>query len=74
MTITDMSVEEIEAAIRSLDADEFARVAERVHALEQERWDAEMDADASSGKLDFLLAEVDEDRRQGRLTDWPPAE
>jgi hypothetical protein len=69
-----MSAEEIEAAIRSLDADEFARIAERGHALEQERWDAQMDADASSGKLDFLIAEVDEDRRQGRLSDWPPAE
>jgi hypothetical protein len=48
-----MSVEEIEAAIRSLNAHEFARIAERFHALEQERWDAEMDRDASSGKPDF---------------------
>ena len=36
-----MSVEEIEQAIRSLGEDEFARIADRVHALEQERWDAE---------------------------------
>jgi hypothetical protein len=69
-----MGVEEIEQAIRALAADEFARIAERVHALEQERWDAEMDRDASSGTLDFLIAEAREDRKHGRLTDWPPPE
>ena len=69
-----MSLEEIEAAIRSLDADQFARIAERFHNLEQERWDAEMDRDASSGKLDFLVSEAVEDRERGRLMDWPPGE
>jgi hypothetical protein len=69
-----MSVEEIERAIRALSADEFARIAERVHALEQERWDAELDRDASSGKLDFLIAEAKEDRKHGRLKDWPAPE
>jgi hypothetical protein len=69
-----MSLEEIEAAIRSLDAEEFAQIAERFHALEQERWDAEMDRDAGSGKLDFLISEAIEDLKQGRLIEWPPAE
>jgi hypothetical protein len=32
-----MSIEEIEQAIQSLGEDEFARIADRVHALEQER-------------------------------------
>jgi hypothetical protein len=69
-----MSIEEIEQAIQSLGEDEFARIAERVHALEQERWDAELDRDASSGKLDFLIAEAREDRHRGRLKDWPSPE
>ena len=69
-----MGVEEIEQAIRALGADEFARIAERVHALEQERWDDEMDRDASSGKLDFPIAEARDDRKHGRLRDWPPPE
>jgi hypothetical protein len=63
-----MSVEEIEQAIRVLSADEFSQIAERVHVLEQERWDAELDRDASSGKLDFLIAEAQEDRKHGRDT------
>jgi hypothetical protein len=67
-------VEEIERAIQELSCDEFARIAQRVHAIEQERWDAELDRDASSGKLDFLIAEAQEDRKQGRLKDWPDPE
>ena len=69
-----MSVEEIEHAIRALGSSEFAQIAECFHALEQERWDAELDRDSSSGKLDFLITEAQEDRKHGRLTDWPPPE
>ena len=67
-------VEEIERAIQELSHDEFARIAEHVYALDHERWDAELDRDASIGKLDFLIAEAQEDRRQGRLKDWPDPE
>ena len=69
-----MSVEEIEHAIRTLSTNEFAQIAERFHALEQERWDAELDRDAKSGKLDFLITEAQEDRAHRRLIDWPPPE
>ena len=43
-------LEEIERAIQGLNRDEFAVIAQRFHALEQERWDEELDRDASSGK------------------------
>ena len=64
-------VEEIERAIEELSGDEFARIARRVHTLEEERWDREMDQDASAGRLDFLIAEAQEDRAHGRLRGWP---
>ena len=67
-------VEEIERAIHELSREEFAQIAERFYALEQERWDAELDRDASSGKLDFLITEAREDRERGRLKDWPAPE
>ena len=66
--------EENGRAIQELTSDEFARIAQHVHVLEQERWDEELDRDASSGKLDFLIAEAKEDRMQGRLRDWPDSE
>ena len=61
--------EEIELAIHELSRDEFAQIAQRFHAYEQERWDAELDRDASSGKLDLLVAEARENRKQGQLKD-----
>ena len=65
---------EIERAIQELSPDEFFELARRVHELEQERWDAEMDSDSRSGKLDFLISEAEEDRQQRRLTNWPDTE
>jgi len=65
-------VEEIERAIQDLTSEEFVQIASRIHALEQERWDEELDRDASSGKLDFLIEEALEERARGRLKDWPP--
>ena len=69
-----MSVEEIEQATQALSEGEFAPIADRIHALEQERWDAELNRDASSCKLDFLIAEAQKDRQHGRPKDWPPPE
>ncbi len=46
----------------------------RAEYLIQERWDAEVDRDAAAGKLDFLIAEAQQDREQGRLRDWPDPE
>jgi hypothetical protein len=67
-------VDEIERAIQELSREEFAQIADRVHALEAERWDDEMDRDSSSGKLDFLIAEAHDEEEKGRLRDWPKPE
>lgn len=48
-------VEEIERAIQELTPDEFAQIARHVHAVEQQRWDEQLDRDAAAGKLDALL-------------------
>jgi hypothetical protein len=66
-------VEEIEAAIRDLSPEEFDRVAERVHAIEQERWDQQMDRDSAAGRLDFLRDEARAEKAGGLLKDWPPS-
>ena len=64
-------VEEIERAIEELTPDEFRQVAQRVHAIEAERWDKELDSDAAAGKLDFLRAEAQAERKNDLLKDWP---
>ena len=65
-------VEQIEQAIQELTPEEFAQVARRVYALEQERWELQLDHDASFGKLDFLLDEAHSERDAGTLKAWPP--
>ncbi len=64
-------VEQIERAIQGLSSEEFALLAQRVHALEQQRWDHKLDEDASTGKLDFLRDEVRSERGSGVLEGWP---
>ena len=65
-------VEEIERAIEELSPDEFRQIAQRVHAIEEERWDKQLDRDAAAGKLDFLHEEARADRKNDLLKDWPP--
>jgi hypothetical protein len=67
-------VEEIEAAIESLPAEEYRRIVEWFREREQGRWDEQMDADFLSGKLDFLFDEAEIEAANGPLRDWPPQE
>ena len=64
-------VEEIEAAITSLPPDEYLRVVDWFRAREQTRWDEQMDRDCSTGKLDFLFQEAEEESARGLLREWP---
>jgi hypothetical protein len=61
-------VEQIEAAISGLGAEEFRRLYRWLQDLDQKRWDEQMDSDNASGKLDLLFNEAD-DELAGR---WPP--
>ena len=65
-------VEQIEQAIQELTPEEFAQLARRIYALEQERWERQLDHDASSGKLDFLRDEARSEEENGTLKAWPP--
>jgi len=47
------------------------QIARRIYALEQERWERQLDHDASSGKLDFLREEARNERENGTLKAWP---
>ena len=65
-------VEEIETAIHNLPPDEYRRLAQWFREFEQSRWDAQMDADAGAGKLNFLFEEAEGELGQGLLSEWPP--
>jgi hypothetical protein len=60
-------VEEIQSAIVSLSPEEYARLRQWFAARDWEQWDQEIEADAASGKLDFLIEEAVTEKDQGHL-------
>lgn len=65
------TLEEIERAIKTLSREDYHRLLERLQERDQQEWDAQMDRDAASGKLDFLREEARTERETGLLRDWP---
>jgi hypothetical protein len=62
-------VEEIQSAIVSLSPEEYARLRRWFAERDWEQWDREIEEDAASGKLDFLIDEAVAEKGQGRLQD-----
>ena len=62
------TVTEIEAAIKKLPPEQFAELRDWIAALDAQRWDAQMEADAAAGKLDKLAAKAIKDFKEGRCT------
>ncbi len=66
------TVAEIIAAVKDLSEAEKDEFLEQLRAVEfEDDWDRQMDADAKSGKLDFLVREADDAIEGGTLRDWP---
>jgi len=66
-------VEQIESAISKLTAAEARQVAKWLEEFLADEWDKQIEADAKAGKLDFLFAEVEAERKAGTLREWPDA-
>jgi len=59
-------VEQIEQQIRELSADEFSELRDWVLEQDWKTWDAQLEADVGSGKLDRVIAEAEADYKAGR--------
>ena len=68
------TLEEIEAAIRSLPEEEFCSLTDRLIAVRKSAWDHRIEEDAANGKLDFLFDEADAERKTDTLREWPKSE
>lgn len=58
-------VEEIEEAVKNLPAAELRRFRQWFAAFDAEAWDAQIEADAASGKLDALANAAVHDYERG---------
>jgi hypothetical protein len=65
------TVEEIKLAIERLSLSERGQLERWLHGWQDDEWDQQIADHARTGKLNRLLAEVDEDIRDGRLKDLP---
>jgi len=66
-----MSVDEIKSAISKLSLEERESLARWLHGWTDDEWDQQISRDAMNGKLDKLLAEVDEEIEHDRLRELP---
>ena len=60
-----MTIQEIEQAITELSSNELARLREWFDEYFAQVWDEQIERDAASGRLDKLIAEVDEEYNAG---------
>jgi hypothetical protein len=65
-----MSIAEIKAELPKLTLDEKLELARELD-LDGVLWNAQIDADAAAGRLDFLFAEALAEHRRGQTEPWP---
>ncbi|HTY23293.1 MAG TPA: hypothetical protein VMC85_09200 [Desulfomonilaceae bacterium] len=67
-----MTVAELKEAIDNLNFEERAQLEAILHPYNPDEWDKQMEKDLSAdGRLAWLVKEVDEDIKAGKLQDMP---
>ena len=59
----------IQQEILVLPADEYKQLRQWFSELDWKKWDQEIEADSEAGKLDFLIAEAQDEKEKGTLKD-----
>ena len=63
------TADEIKQAVLSLPEAEYTKIMDWLHELAEDSWDRQFEEDVLAGKLDFLKAEVEQAKREGKLKD-----
>jgi hypothetical protein len=59
----------IRKAIETLSEDEYVELRQWFSERDWKKWDREIEKDSKAGKLDFLVREAFDQKRQGKLKD-----
>ncbi len=62
-----LKLEQLLIEIESLPTEDLSRLRRWFSERDWERWDAQIELDSQSGKLDFLMDEALGEKRQGEL-------
>ena len=60
-------LEELETAVGALPEKEYSKFRQWFLERDWEKWDRQIEADSTSGKLDFLAREAREAKNSGKL-------
>jgi len=60
-------IEEIKNAVVSLPVNEYRKFRDWFLERDWDEWDKQIEADAQSGKLDFLVKEAMDEKSRGKL-------
>jgi hypothetical protein len=60
-------VDELKTAIEALPEEEYAELRQWFSEKDWQKWDEQIENDSQSGKLNFLIKEAFEQKKQGRL-------
>ncbi len=63
------NADEIKQAVLSLPEAEYTKIMDWLHELAEDEWDRQFEEDVLAGRLDFLKAEVEQARQEGKLTE-----
>ena len=66
-TLAMQTFEDIKSQIEILPRHEYMKLVHWLAERETESWDKEIEMDAASGHLDFLVDEALEEKRKGKL-------
>lgn len=64
-----LTIKEIQLAIESLPHKEYMYLLNWIHERDWKKWDRQLEKDATSGKLNFLVKEAVEEKNKGKLTE-----
>ena len=65
--MTKSAISEIQQAITSLSISDYAQLRRWLNEYDWEDWDRQIEADSDDGKLDSLVDQATEAKRQGSL-------
>ena len=64
-----LKVDEIKKAIDSLPEKDFVQLRHWLSEKDWQKWDRQIEADSGAGKLDFLVREALDEKRERKLKD-----
>jgi hypothetical protein len=63
------TVEQVEQAVRNMSPEDRAAFRAWFAEFDWEEWDRHLEADVAAGRLDWLIAEAQQDNQAGKCSD-----